>query len=68
MRVRLGKKYLHGNTKVHHGHAGVAVPAHVHRGVATVRRLPLQRRARGTQVVLGLLVHPRVVRGFWEIQ
>lgn len=36
---------LHGDAEVHHGDAGVAVPAHVHHGVAAVRGLALQRGA-----------------------
>ena len=35
--------YLYRDAEVHHGDAGVAVPAHVHHRVATVRGLALQR-------------------------
>lgn len=34
--------YLHCDAEVHHGDTGVAVPAHVHHRVATVRGLALQ--------------------------
>jgi hypothetical protein len=33
--------YLHSDAEVHHGDAGVTVPAHVHHGVAAVRGLAL---------------------------
>lgn len=57
-------RYLHGHAEVHHGDAGVAVPAHVHHGVATVRGLAFQGGARGAEVVLRLLVgHGGLVRG-----
>lgn len=46
-------RYLHSNAEVHHGHAGVAVPAHVHGGVATVA-LALQRGARAAELFLRL--------------
>lgn len=36
------RTHLHSNAEVHHGDAGVAVPADVHGGVATVT-LALQR-------------------------
>lgn len=55
--------YLHGHAEVHHGDAGVAVPAHVHHGVAAVRGLALQRGARGAEVVLRLLVARCLLRG-----
>ena len=57
------RPYLHGDAEVHHGDAGVAVPAHVHHGVAAVRGLALQRGARGAEVVLRLLVARRLLRG-----
>ena len=60
---RAGGPYLHGDAEVYHGHAGVAVPAHVHHGVAAVRGLALQRRARRAQVVLRLLVGHRGLIG-----
>ena len=60
--------YLHSHAIVHHGHAGVPMPAHVHHGVTTVRRLALQRRPRGTQVVLRLRLQGGVLKKFWEIQ
>lgn len=37
-----GPPYLHRDAEVHHGDTGVAVPAHVHHRVATVRGLALQ--------------------------
>lgn len=60
--------YLHSYAKVHHGHTGVPVPAHVHHGVTTVRSGPLQRGVRSCHVVLRLGLHRGVLRVFWESQ
>lgn len=60
--------YLHGYAKVHHGHTGVPVPAHVHHGVTTVRGGPLQRGVRRRYVILRLSLHRGVLRAFWESQ
>lgn len=60
--------YLHSYAKVHHGHTGVPVPAHVHHGVTTVRSRLLQRGVRSCHVVLGLGLHRGVLRAFWESQ
>lgn len=46
-------RYLHGDTEVHHGHAGVAVPADMHSGVAAVA-LTLQGGARAAELLLRL--------------
>lgn len=61
--ARPPRPYLHRHAEVHHGHAGVAVPAYVHHGVAAVRGLALQRGARRTEVILRLLVARRLLRG-----
>lgn len=45
--------YLHSDTEVHHGHAGVAVPADMHSGVAAVP-LTLQGGARAAELLLRL--------------
>lgn len=65
--LRLGR-YLHSYAKVHHGHTGVPVPAHVHHGVTTVRGGPLQRGVRRRNVVLRLRLHRGVLGAFWESQ
>lgn len=46
--------HLHGDAEVHHGHAGVAVPADVHRGVSSWT-LALQGGAQAAQLLLLLL-------------
>lgn len=56
--------YLHGNAEVHHGHAGVAMPADVHGGVATVT-LALQGRARAAELLLRLLLSSSVLQQLW---
>lgn len=63
--LRFGR-YLHSYAKVHHGHTGVPVPAHVHHGVATVRCGLLQRRMQSCCVVLRLCLRRGVLRAFWE--
>lgn len=54
-------RYLHGDTEVHHGHAGVAVPADVHGGVAAVA-LTLQGGARATELLLRLQLAAAVLQ------
>lgn len=61
-------RYLHSYAKVHHGHAGVPVPAHVHHGVTAVRRGPLQRGLRSRYVILGLRLRRGVLGAFWGSQ
>lgn len=56
--------YLHSNTKVHHGHAGVAMPADVHGGVTTLT-LALQRRARAAELLLRLLLGSTIFYQLW---
>lgn len=51
-----GGEYLHSQAVIRHGHAGVAVPAHVHGGVGAVVRLFVQGGAGGVHVVLRLLL------------
>lgn len=63
------RRYLHSHAEVHHGDAGVAVPAHVHHGVAAVRGLAFQGGARGTEVVFRLLVgHGGLIGGLCRVQ
>lgn len=66
--LRFFCRYLHSYSKVHHGHAGVPVPAHVHHGVTTVRDRLLQSGVGRSHVVLRLHIHCRVLRAFWESQ
>ena len=54
--------YLHGQAVVRHGHAGVAVPAHVHGGVGTVMGLLIQRATGGVHVILRLLLQRHLIR------
>lgn len=54
-------RYLHSDAEVHHGHAGVAMPAHVHGGVTAVT-LALQRRARAAELLLRLQLSAAVLR------
>lgn len=63
------RPYLNGHAEVHHGDTGVAVPAHVHHGVATMGGLALQRGARGAEVILRLLVgHCRLIGGLCRMR
>lgn len=55
------EEYLHSQAVIRHGHAGVAVPAHVHGGVGTVVRLLVQRGAGGVHVILRLLLQRDLV-------
>lgn len=66
--ARGGGSDLHAYAKVHHGHAGVPVPAHVHHGVTALRRGPLRRAGRRRRVVFRLRLRRGVLRAFWESQ
>ena len=55
------EEYLHSHAVIGHGHAGVAVPAHVQGGVGAVVRLLVQRAVGGTHLVLRLLLHRHLV-------
>lgn len=57
----MGGGYLHSQAVIRHGHAGVAVPAHVHGGVAAVA-LALQRGARAAQLLLRLQLTAAVLQ------
>lgn len=65
--LRFGQ-YLHSYAKVHHGHTGVPVPAHVYHGVTTVRSGPFQQGVRSGCVILRLRLHRGVLQAFWESQ
>lgn len=58
-------QYLHSDTEVHHGHAGVAVPADVHGGVATVA-LTLQGGARAAELLLRLQLAAAILQQLCE--
>lgn len=57
-------QHLHGDAEVHHGNAGVAMPADVHGGVASVT-LTFKGRARAAELLFRLQLGSNVLQMLW---